>query len=165
MQMLDCWEMQQCMTGLTTTRLLCYWRMNIRKLRRENNIWFSVCEHVCVLYVLCEGWLWMLMLVATTASLNKQTNHMVNKPKNFRHIDHYYCLMTCGTSWKGYIWLEGNGSWRMRGKGWREAREEMEPKEFKGVEKEGESERGGFPCRAVWLAVCSCSARRPWLAK
>ena len=48
----------------------------------------------------------------------------------------------------------------------REARESwMEPKEFKGVEKERERERRGFPCRAVWLAVCSCSARRLWLAK
>lgn len=51
------------------------------------------------------------------------------------------------------------------GKGWRKAREEMEPKEFKGVEKEEEREKRGFQCRALWLAVCSCSARRLWLAK
>lgn len=53
------------------------------------------------------------------------------------------------------------------GKGWRKAREEMEPKEFKGVEKEEERERRevssaglcGWLCAPVLLGGCG------WLNK
>lgn len=44
-------------------------------------------------------------------------------------------VMASGTSWK-CICLEGIESWKMMIKVQREAKEEMEPKEFKGVEKE-----------------------------
>lgn len=73
MQMLDCLEIQQCMTGFTTTRLLCYRRMNIRELERENNLFFSISVHVYVYAFSCcvRGLLWALMLVAAIASLNK----------------------------------------------------------------------------------------------
>lgn len=46
MQMLHCLEMQRCVTGFTTAGLLCYHRMDIRELQRENNSSLTVC--VCV---------------------------------------------------------------------------------------------------------------------
>lgn len=71
-QMLDWLEMQQYMTGFTTTRLWCSHRMNIWKVETENNLLLSLCVHgMCVLLMLCEGPIRTIMLVAEIASLNK----------------------------------------------------------------------------------------------
>lgn len=59
-QMLDCLEMQQCMTGFATTRLFCYHRMNIWELETENNLLLSLCvrgtAYVCAFNVVWRAY-------------------------------------------------------------------------------------------------------------
>lgn len=56
MQMPDCWEIEQCMTDFTTTRLLCYQMMTIRELERKKLLMIRcVLVFQCMLHVLCEG--------------------------------------------------------------------------------------------------------------
>lgn len=132
--------MQQCMTGFATAGILCYQRLCIRELERENTQWLNICEHLCVGY--------------------KERFRRSGKHKP----GHYYHLMT----WKALERLNlTEGWWKLEKKGQRVESEERRWNRWS-LEKwknEGERERRGLPCRAVWLAVRSCSVRRPWLAK